>query len=291
MIISGGGNMAKVVLNEEEKKLFNNILGFTASLENAINTRKKSGEKITKDAIVNRPTYEFATLALQSNSPLQVIKVIEVLKKRYAIRLSFQKETLGFLDSIEGKAYGYMALRINNLVKQEQLVSMAKRCFLRAQSRGYLEACIDLADLENKLGNSSEAHEVLRYKTKKVNEANTKMGEIYCGISMLVPNAIRVLEGKRPFIEDISDYYFGEYGYRNGVNLSINCKMYHALLSIIIEEDKNDKIKALEIVKKNFKEFKEKNKDIDKFLFKTDADIIKENIDLIEQRILKMHIK
>ena len=291
MIINGGDNMSKIVLNEEEKKLFNNILGFTSSLENEVKSRKKSNGKMTKDNIVAGPTYEFATLALQSNSPLQVIKVIEVLKKRYAVRLNLQRETLGFLDSIEGKAYGYMALRITDLQKQENLISMAKRCFLRAQSRGYLEACIDLADLENKLGNSREAHEVLRYKVKNVNEANTKMGEIYCGISMLVPNAIRVLEGKRPFIEDISDYYLGEYGYRRGVDTSINCKIYHALLSIIIEEDKNDKLKALEIVKKNFKEFKEKNKDIDKFLFKSDADVIKANIDLIEKKLLKLNIR
>ena len=290
MIISGDGNMSKVVLNEEEKKLFNNILGFTKSLEKEL-TRKKSKLKLTKDNVVTMPTYEFATLALQSNCPLQVIKVIEVLKKRYAARLTLQKETLGFLDSIEGKAYGYMALRITNLEKQDQLISKAKRCFLRAQSRGYLDACVDLADLEAKLGNSDEAHEVLRYKVRKVDEANTKMGEIYCGISMLVPNAIRVLEGKRPFIEDMTDYYLGEYGYRNGVNSSINCKIYHALLSIIIAEDRHEKEKALEIVKKHFKEFKEKNKDIDKFLFKTDADIIKENIDLIETKILKMHIR
>ena len=283
--------MEHVEFNEKEKLMFSNIMGFTASFEKSVKERHKANGGISKEKLLTMPTYAFAVLALESNSPLQVIKVIEVIKKRYALRLGLERETLGFLDSIEGKAYGYMALRVNNLEKQKQLVMKAKKCFLKAESRGYKEACVDLADLENKLGNFGDAHEVLRLRVRKVAEANTKMGEIYCGISMIVPNVVRVLEGKRPFIEDISRYYIGEYGYRNGKDKSINSKMYHALLSIIIEDSKEEKMKALKIVKESFKEFKEHNEDISKVLFESDARIIKENIKLIEDKILKMNVR
>ena len=105
-----GVKMNKKKLLDKEKGLFMAIEGFTASLERELELRKPKSEKVTLDSVTTMPTYAFASLALQNESPLQVIKVIEKMKKRYSGKKVLDNETMGFLDAIQGKAYGYIAL-------------------------------------------------------------------------------------------------------------------------------------------------------------------------------------
>lgn len=282
-----GVKMNKKKLLDKEKGIFMAIEGFTASLERELELRKPKSEKVTLDSVTTMPTYAFASLALQNESPLQVIKVIEKMKKRYSGKKVLDNETMGFLDAIQGKAYGYIALNTKNLQSQEKFYNLAVKCFNSAKSRGYFDAILDLADLEKKLGDVTKGENTAFTVFNNTNESYTRLGELYYDFSKLVESAIRVLEDKRPLIEDIVGFEYAMRKYRLGSENSVNCKVYYGL-ALIIEGKKKE---GLKMVKANFNEFKEYNKDVDKILFASDAKIFNDNLKLVESRLIKNNIR
>jgi hypothetical protein len=280
--------MAKEILNKDEKSMFNYVIGFTTLLEEYLHNNKKSKKKISKDDVVSMPTYEFVSLALNANSPRQVILAIETIRKRYLLAFNFDREAMGFLDSIEGKAYGYIALAIKDVAKKQKLYDLSCKYFKSAISKGYFQASVDLADVEEKFyGDRNIARETLYNVKKDIPDVNRKMGELFFNFSKLVENSIRVLEGKRPFIEDSNDLALAEHYFNKGKDKSVECCVYKGLI-LIITGDEKEKKQGLELVRNNLENFKLKNKDIDKILFKTDAQAFKNNISLIENKLLKL---
>ena len=282
--------MAKDILSEEEKELFDGIKGFTKSLEYVMENRKRSKENITLENVISMPTYEFVTLALSANSPRQVITAIEAIRKRYLLKFNIDKEAMGYLDSIEGKAYGYMSLYVKDILKQQKLYKLACKYFKSAISKGYYDANVDLADLEEKFDLSDKADDLLSYLKKDVPDAYRKLGELYCNFPTLVENATRVLQGRRPFIEDGTKLPIAMYHFNQGEKKSVECRVYKGL-AMIIKGDNNEKEEGLKLVKDNLKEFKEKNKDIDKKLFATDAKVFKDCLSILENKLVKLSIR
>ena len=165
---------------------------------------------------------------------------------------------------------------------------MACKYFNSAMSKGYFQASIDLADLEEKFYDRGSANKVLNSFKKDTPEVSRKIGELYFNFSKLVENAIRVLQGRRPFIENSNDLPLALHYFNKGKEKSIECRVYKGL-AMIITGDEDEKKEGLALVKENLEEFKKKNKDIDKILFKTEAEAFNKNIDLIENKLLKLN--
>ena len=170
---------------------------------------------------------------------------------------------------------------------QVKFYNLAVKCFNSAKSRGYFDAILDLADLEKKLGDVTKGENTAFTVFNNTNESYTRLGELYYDFSKLVESAIRVLEDKRPLIEDIVGFEYAMRKYRLGSENSVNCKVYYGL-ALIIEGKKKE---GLKMVKANFNEFKEYNKDVDKILFASDAKIFNDNLKLVESRLIKNNIR
>lgn len=269
------------------KEQFQPIVGFTRRLQAELEEREPSVQWINKERITSMPTYQFAVLALENESPAQVVNVLHAIRKRYQKIDKIDSNALGFLDCIEGKAYGYISLNTKNEKESKKFYDMAIKCFENGYSRGYYEAKLDLADLEKKRGypyvGETEAFKVLG----KTPEIYTCLGELFYDFSKLSESAVRVIEGKRPLISDIMDFKYSMWKYESGAENSINCKFYYGLALIIYNND-GSKEKGLHIVKETFEEFKEANANIHKVLFESDAKKFKENINLIEKRLLRI---
>ena len=282
--------MGKKKFDDEEKLLFEGIKGFTLKLESAIESRKRYKGDINLENITSMPTYDFVSLALSANSPRQVIHVIETIKKRYFLKLNFDRDAFGFLDSIEGKAYGYMALNIQDIDKQEKLYQTACKYFKSAANKGYVNAYLDLADLEEKFKGIYSVDELFRSLKIELPDTHKKMGELHMNFSTLVENAIRVMQGKRPFIEEDYSLPLALYHFKNGMKDSVECRVYRGLALIVTGEHENIE-EGLKLVKDNLEEFKLKNKNIDKILFASDTSVFKTNVNLIENKLLKLNIR
>ncbi len=276
--------MKKVKLTNEDLALDVAIPGFTARLENEIKLRNPSKEEITSDKVSNMPTFAFVSLALQENSPLKVIKTIELIQRRYAFKRNFSKSARGFLDSIEGKAYGYLCMNTKNLEAKEKFYQKAKKCFENAKSKGYYDAYLDLADLEDRLGDTKKGEKIAISVFYKSQEAPTLLGELYYGFADLVESAKRVLEGKRPIITDFDAYGYAQYKYEQGMNNgSISAKMYYGL-TLIIDREIDE---GLKLVNESYEDFKKHIKELEKVLFASDMKAIKMNLEILEKEIIQ----
>ena len=271
-------------VKSQAKEFFNAIPGFTMRLERQLELTKASKSELGLANVVNMPTYSFAIWALENDSPLQVIKVMEEMKKRY--KFSAGNDVLGFLDSIEGKAYGYIALNIKNIELKYNFYKLATKCFKNAIARGYQDAVLDLADLEAKVKDVYAAEELLLKSVDKTKESFTKLGDLFYDFDMLVENAQRVLEGKRPLIEDDLAFWYALCKYKEGSNDSINCKLYYGL-ALIVQNKEGSKEEGLKIVKSSFEEFKKFNKDNRKILFASDVKNFNNTLKTLEEKIVK----
>lgn len=278
--------LKKYILTKRARKFTDVIEGFTKQLEEELENRTPDSNLINVSRITSMPTYQFAIMALENNSPTQVITTIEEIRKRYYNKDNIDNETLGFLDSIEGKAYGYIALNTKNMEMKKAFYKYAIKYFEMAYCRGYCDALLDRADLEKKMGDPYKGEEVAFRVLSESKETYTCLGELFYDFSSLVESAIRVIEGKRALIPDILDFKYAMWKYQDGAKKSINSKLYYGL-SLIIYNEEGSKEQGLKIVKEAFDEFKKANKDCDKVLFASDAKLFKENIELIETRILK----
>lgn len=274
-------------LKSKASVFFEAVPGFTARLENEIKSREASKEKITLDNVTTMPTYAFAVLALENDSPLQVVKVMETLRKRYSSRKKIDKEVLGFFDSIEGKAYGYVALNVKNIELKYKFYKLACKCFENAVSRRYYDAALDLSDLQDKFIDVTTAEATVLNIYPKTNEALTKLGELFFGFDKLVESATRVLEGKRPLIEDEYAFLYSLHKYEEGKEKSINSKLYYGL-ALIVNNEYGDKEKGLRIVKETLPEFKKENEILSKILFKSDAEAFNKTLQTLEDKLNKM---
>ena len=266
------------------------IDGFTSRLEDVLEHREPSSGWINIDRIANMPTYQFAIQALENNSPTQVIKTIQAIRERYAKLDTIDSKTLGFLDAIEGKAYGYIALNSKNANDKTAFYRYAVKCFQNANSRGYYDAYLDLADLEKKLGNPYMGEMVAMKIVGKSQETYTTLGEMFYDFVSLRESAIRVMEGKRPIITNFYDFEYAMWKYQDGAKDSINSRFYYAL-SLIIKNEDGSKEEGLNLLKETIQEFKKVNEDCHKYLFASDVKVFKENIDLVEKKILKINHK
>lgn len=280
-------------MNEKKLKnkvspFFKAIPGFTARLERQIEYNHPNKGEIDLDNITSMPTYSFAILALENDSPLQVVKVMEAMRKRYASKPNVSKKILGFLDSIEGKAYGYIALNIKNVELKYNFYKLANKCFKNAVARGYNEAALDLADLEAKLNDVYSGEAVALKAVDKTKESFTKLGDLFYDFDMLVENAIRVLENKRPIIEDDLAFWYSLCKFKEGSDASINSRLRYGL-ALIINNGEGEKEKGLKIVKENFEEFKKCNSNRKQILFSTDAKAFDKSLQLLENKIVKIN--
>lgn len=276
--------MKKVKLDNEDLQLDMAIPGFSARLEEQMKLRSPSKNQISRENVTSMPTFAFVSLALQNNSPLKVIKTIEMMQKRYAFKKNFSKEAKGFLDAIEGKAYGYLCLNTKNLEAKKEFYKKAKKCFESANSKGYPEAYLDLADLEAKLGDVRTGEKIAISVFTKSNETPTLLGELYYGFSELVNSAKRVLSGRRAIISDKSAYEYSVLKYSQGMESgSIASKVYYGLTLII----DNNKEEGLKLINESYQDFKVYVSELEKVLFASDYNMIKKNMEILENDILK----
>lgn len=283
-----GANMKEEKSKEYIEEFFNEISGFTARLEREISEREKSKEKVTLDRVTSMPTYHFATLALENESPLQVVKVMQTLRKRYSSKKNIDKETLGFLDDIEGKAYGYIALNINNIEQKYKFYKAACKCFKNGISRGYYDAALDLADLQAKMEDIRVGERTALDVFFKTDKAASKLGELFYGFDKLVESAIRVIENKRPLIENENDFYYALRKYEKRKETSINCRLYYGL-ALIINNEGNDKEEGLKLVKETFAAFKKENSQLNKVMFKSDVDKFNKTLQILENKLIQIN--
>ena len=262
------------------------VEGFTSRLEGALEDRTPSTGWINISRILTMPTYQFAVWALQNDSPTQVVKTIQTIRERYAKLDNIDSKTLGFLDAIEAKAYGYIALNSKNANIKTNFYRYAVKCFQNAYSRGYHEAFLDLADLEKKLGDPYKGEFVARQALGKTPEIYTALGELFYDFSSLTESAIRVMEGKRPLISNLYDFEYAMWKYEDGSQNSVNAKMYYGL-SLIVNNKYGSKEDGLKLVKDTIEEFKKANEDCHKYLFQSDVKVFRSNIELIERKLIK----
>ena len=279
-------NIKKYMLTKKARTFTDVIDGFTSQLEYALNSRVPDRAHISMYTITRMPTYQFAIRALENNSPTQVIKTIQAIKRRYAKLNNIDDLTLGFLDAIEAKAYGYIALNAKNEDMQKSFYKFAVKGFNNAYSRGYYDALLDLADLQKKMGEVYEGEATAFKVLAESKESYTCLGELFYDFSALTESAIRVLEGKRPLISDIMDFKYSMWKYEDGAKKSINSKFYFGLALIVCNED-DSKERGLKIVKETFQEFKTANADCHKYLFESDVKEFRKNIELVENKIIK----
>ena len=276
--------MKKVKLSKEDLNLDVAIPGFTETIENELKLRAPSKKEITREDVTSMPTFAFVSLALQHNAPLKVIKTIEMMQKRYAFKKNFSKEAKGFLDSIEGKAYAYLCMNTKNMEDKEKFYKRAKKCFEDAKNKGYCDAYLDLADLESKVNSVVKGEKIAISVFYVSKEAPTLLGELYYGFSDLVNSARRVLEGKRPIISNKHAYDYSQFKYSQGVERgSVSSKLYYGLTLIIDHEIEE----GLKIVNESYEDFKKYIEELSKVLFTTDMNVIRKNIEILENDILK----
>ena len=276
----------KYMLLKKARTFTDVIDGFTAKLDGIMQSRSPSNGWINIDRMITMPTYQFAVWALENNSPTQVVKAIQAIRNRYANLDNIDSKTLGFLDSVEGKAYGYIALNSKNANVKESFYRYAIKCFENAYSRGYHEALLDLADLEKKLISPYKGETTAFRVLGKSVEIYTVLGELFYDFSALSESAVRVAEGKRPLISDIMDFRYAMWKYQEGASRSINCKFYYGL-ALIIANEQGSKEEGLKIVKETFEEFKKANRNCDRYLFASDVKAFEANINLIEKKLIK----
>ena len=197
---------------------------------------------------------------------------------------------LGFFDDMEGKAYGYIALNINNIEHKYKFYKLACKCFENGISRGYYNAALDLADLQSKMEDIKVAERTALDVFFKTDDAASKLGELFYGFDKLVESAIRVLENKRPLIENENDFYYSLRKYEKGKEKSVDSRLYYGL-ALIISNEGNDKEEGLRIVKETFPAFKKQKSELNKVMFKTDVDSFNKTLQMLESKITKMNIR
>lgn len=284
--------MGKEKIDSKDMEFINVIPGFTKLLEKELKQRSRTKEKIDLDNVVNMPTYAFAMLALKQDAPLQLVSTMKAIKKRYCSKSNVSEEVIGFFDALEGKAYGYIALNIKNVEQKENFYKLAGACFKKAINNGYYNANLEWADFKKIFESNNEAEETALGALEDTADVLAKMGEIYYGLPQLVESAIRVLEKKRPLIENELDFYYAMHKYKEGYDRSLICRMYYGLALIVGGYETPEYLsRGMKIVKENFAEFKELHKDADKKLFNSDAKVITDNINLISERIIKRPLR
>ena len=278
--------MAKYV-HYYETPYFIIIGGFQKKIEQVIEEREPTNEHITLNDVTNMPTFALASLALDRNAPEELIEAMEFLKSRYLKKDNVSNEVKGFFDYLEGKAYGYVALNIPDIKRQARYLRLAAKCFNNAKNKGYVEAMDELADLKNKLGDLKGAIKTVeKNKNIKFNPYE-RLGEFYFGFSDLVINAVRVIGGKKPIIGVEEDYQKAKELYSEGKNLSGKCLINYALCQII-DGDKNLGISILESTREYLEIYLKESK---AKMFNSDYESLRENIDLINYKILKNHTR
>ena len=141
---------------------------------------------------------------------------------------------------------------LKNEKMRESFYKYAVKCFENANSRGYHDALLDLADLQKKLYNPYVGETTAFRALATGTETYTVLGELFYDFSALAESAARVMEGKRPLISDIMDFKYAMWKYEDGAKRSINSKLYHGLALIIYNEDgsKQEGLKILSEIKK-----------------------------------------
>jgi len=270
----------KVKIDEK----INIIDGFTKEFETHIKGNKiKFDHKVSEEEIKNSFTYSFATLALSKNSPIQLIYVINTIRDRYGKHLT--ENALGFLDSMAGKAYGYLSFLSTNLKNQEKFKKTAIELFNKAYGRGYTRALADLMDFKKKYTSA------LPYRIEDIAIPHTKedvslfydLGNIFVDISILTDNAIRVMKGKRPVIEDMGYFRNAEYKFEKGYESNCGCAICYGMCLII----RGDKEKGLKLVRDNLEGFKKEKGRVERILFASDCESFNNCIERIENELLK----
>jgi hypothetical protein len=280
-------------MNEKKLKnkvspFFKAVPGFTARLERQIEYNNPNKENVDLENIMTMPTYSFAILALENDSPLQVIKVMEAMRKRYASKPNVSKNVMGFLDCVEGKAYGYIALNVTNVELKYNFYKLSCKCFKNAMARGYNDAALDLADLESKLNDVYAGEATALKAVDKCRESFTKLGDLFYDFDMLVENAIRVLENKRPIIEDDLSFWYALCKYKEGSGESINSRLRYGL-ALIINDGEGEKEAGLKLVKDSFEDFKKANSNRKKTFFASDVKAFDKTLQLLETKIVKVN--
>jgi hypothetical protein len=272
--------MAKSIKVNED---VNKIEGFTKEFEKYLKEHKVSiDHKASVEDVKNSFTYSFATLALQNNSPVQLINVINAIKDRYGKKY-LSKESLGFLDCMSAKAYGYLSLMCKNIENQNKYRKLAMSMFEKAYGNGYVTAIGDMMDFKSKW--SSEPYRVEDIGLPHVKEDSElffNLGTLFVDFPSLVDNAARVLKDKRPVIEN--KYYFemAEYKFTQGANTSPSCGVCLGLCYII----NGKKDQGLSLIKKNMNGFKKSKSHMERLLFASDAEIFNSSMEKIETKIL-----
>lgn len=272
----------------KKEEYVSSIKGFTIMLEEQL-AKKPTKEKITSNNIIYMPTYSFAVLALEHNDPNSVIRVLNAIRQRYRFKFNLTREANGFLDAIEGKAYGYMAINSKNKDQQDKFYKLAVKCFNNAKNKGYVEGYLDLAYLEKKINDASKGEKIAFNVYHDTNLVHLTRGEMYYGIDKLVSNAIRVFEGKRAILseEDYACFQYAMESYKKGMEDCYSCKFYYGL-ALMIYKNGYHKEKGLKIIKETYKDFIKEREDFNRTLFNSDVEIYKENIKLLEDKILNI---
>ena len=272
--------------NGKKDEVINSIEGFTKEFENYIKKNKiKIDHKVSEEEIKNSLTYSFATLALSKNSPVQLIYVINAIKNRYGKHLT--QSAIGFLDSMSGKAYGYLALLTTNLKNQEKFHKNALRYFDKAYNNGYTRALADLMEYKKKYMNMEpyRVEEVARTHTNEDVSLFYDLGNLFVDISTLTDNAIRSMKGKRPVIEDMGYFRNAEYKFEKGHESNCGCAVCYGLCKIIT----GDKEEGLKLVRDNIEGFKKEKGKVERILFSSDCENFNNCIKRIQNELLKIN--
>lgn len=264
------------------------IRGFTIMLEEQL-AKKATKDKIDHNNIIYMPTYSFAILALENNDANSVIRVVNAMRKRYKFKFNFTRDASAFLDAIEGKAYGYLAINSKNNIEQKKFYDLAIKCFHSAKNKGFVDGYLDLAYLQKQISSPETGEKVAFEVYKDSDLVHLTRGEMYYGIDKLVSNAIRVIEGKRAILseEDYQSFEYSMNSYKSGMEKSISCKFYYGL-SLIIYKNGYHKQKGLKIIQDTYEEFKKEREIFNKSLFNSDAKIYIDNLKLIEDNLLQI---
>jgi hypothetical protein len=105
---------------------------------------------------------------------------------------------------------------------------------------------------------------------------------------MLVENAIRVLENKRPIIEDDLSFWYALCKYKEGSGESINSRLRYGL-ALIINDGEGEKEAGLKLVKDSFEDFKKANSNRKKTFFASDVKAFDKTLQLLETKIVKVN--
>ena len=274
--------MKDTKISYEESAMLAIISGFEKRLLEETSQRKPTDRHISLDEVTTMPTFELASLALSRDAVEEVVKTMEVMRKRYINKGNVDSEVMGLFDCIEAEAYGYVSLITRNFTHQEKFYKLAMKYFDNAISRGYFKAELEKAEYQLKFGHRDAAI----YNTLGVRNSAEKfayLGECYMSFRDVTTNAIRVMEGKRPLITDKSYFDNATTYYNLGKDGSNKCKLCAGLLDIV----QGNKEQGLKIVGKAYKPFKDELIQKEKIMFKRDYEAIMTILNEIENTLLK----